>query len=146
MRALEIGKGVIRRQGKGVAILNFGTLLADALPVADTLNATVADMRFVKPLDHTLIEQLAADHKLLVTLEENAIAGGAGAGVSEYLNNQGITIPILHLGLPDEFIDHGKHSDLLRACELDSNSIQHAIEQRLKLLNIEHSMPESNIN
>ncbi len=134
MTALEIGKGIIRRQGSGVAILNFGTLLTSALAAANNLNATVADMRFVKPLDETLINQLASSHELLVTLEENAIAGGAGAGVSEYLNSQGITIPVLHLGLPDQFIDHGKHQDLLAACGLDSTGIKHSIEQRLQLL------------
>lgn len=134
MTALPIGKGVLRRQGKTVALLNFGTLLAAALPAADVLNATVADMRFVKPLDEELVEQLAQSHDLLVTLEENTVAGGAGAGVSEFLNQRGITIPILHLGLPDQFINQGKHDDLLAACGLDSTGIQTAIETRLKLI------------
>lgn len=134
MTALPIGKGVLRRQGKTVAILNFGTLLAAALPAADALNASVADMRFVKPLDEDLVEQLAQSHDLLVTLEENTVAGGAGAAVSEFLNQCGITMPVLHLGLPDQFINHGKHNDLLAACGLDSKGIQTAIEMRLKLI------------
>ncbi len=134
MTALPIGKGLIRRPGTGVAILNFGTLLGNALPAADALNATVADMRFVKPLDVALIEELAASHELLVTLEENAIAGGAGSAVIEHLNTQGIVIPVLQLGLPDIFVEHGKHKDMLATCGLDSHGIQAAIEQRLKLL------------
>ncbi|WP_339338638.1 1-deoxy-D-xylulose-5-phosphate synthase [uncultured Oceanicoccus sp.] len=135
MTAFEIGKGIIRRQGTDIAILNFGTLLANAIPAAEQLNATVADMRFVKPLDENLIDQLASTHSLIVTLEENAIAGGAGAGVSEYLSSQGINLPVLHLGLPDLFIDHGKHEDLLAACGLDSDGILDRIEQRLAILN-----------
>lgn len=134
MTQLEIGKGVLRRQGAGVAILNFGTLLHQALTAAETLNATVADMRFVKPLDETLIDKLAASHDLLVTLEENAVAGGAGAAVSEYLSQRSITVPVLHLGLPDQFIDHGKHRDLLAACGLNAEGITASIRNRLKLM------------
>lgn len=137
MAAVEIGKGVMRREGETVAIVNFGTLLADAMLAADKLNASVADMRFVKPLDLQLLDRLAASHSLLVTLEENAIAGGAGAGVSEYLHSQGISIPVLHLGLPDRFIDHGKHQDLLADCGLDSQGIYQAIAQRLGQLNLD---------
>lgn len=134
MTALPIGKGIMRRHGKQIAILNFGTLLTSALQAAEALNASVADMRFVKPLDHKLIEQLAQENQLLVTLEENTIAGGAGSAVSEYLNSIGIAMPVLHLGLPDCFIDHGKHSDLLQACGLGSAGIQQAIEQRMLLI------------
>jgi 1-deoxy-D-xylulose-5-phosphate synthase len=139
MTALAIGKGLVRRKGCGVAILSFGTLLHDALKAAETLNATVADMRFVKPLDNALIDQLATNHQLLVTLEENVIAGGAGAGVSEYLSSRGIIVATLHLGLPDQFIEHGHHQDLLAACGLDSTGIKRAIEQRLQLLKQNHS-------
>ena len=146
MTALEIGKGIIRRQGKGVVILNFGTLLADAMPAAEKLNATVADMRFVKPLDEQLVDELASSHDLIVTLEENTIAGGAGAGVSEYLSSQGINLPVLHLGLPDTFIDHGKHQDLLAACGLNSSGILHSIEQRLAILSQSLSARESKLN
>ncbi|WP_166268536.1 1-deoxy-D-xylulose-5-phosphate synthase [Marinobacter caseinilyticus] len=129
---LAIGKGRRIREGSSIAILNFGTLLTPALEVANRLDATVADMRFVKPLDEALIRELAAQHNLLVTLEENAIAGGAGSAVAEYLNAEGITQPILNLGLPDRFVDHGKHSELLAECGLDANGIQTSIEQRLE--------------
>jgi 1-deoxy-D-xylulose-5-phosphate synthase len=131
MSQLPIGKGVVKKQGNTIAILNFGTLLDQAETAAESLNATVADMRFVKPLDESLILELAGKHELLVTLEENTIAGGAGAGVSEFLNARGITMPILHLGLPDQFIDHGNHKDLLAACGLDHKGIQQTIELRL---------------
>ncbi|WP_101759078.1 1-deoxy-D-xylulose-5-phosphate synthase [Oceanicoccus sp. KOV_DT_Chl] len=134
MTALAIGKGIIRRKGANVAILNFGTLLDGALAAANQLNASVADMRFVKPLDHALIEKLASSHTLLVTLEENVVAGGAGAGVSEYLNAQGISVPIMHLGLPDQYIEHGSHQQQLAFCELDAEGIKRAIEQRLQHL------------
>jgi 1-deoxy-D-xylulose-5-phosphate synthase len=103
-------------------------------------------MRFVKPLDQQLIDQLAGSHDLIVTLEENAIAGGAGAGVSEYLSSQGVNLPVLHLGLPDTFIDHGKHQDLLAACGLNTSSILHSIEQRLAILNQTVSSRESKLN
>jgi 1-deoxy-D-xylulose-5-phosphate synthase len=133
MTALPIGKGIMRRQGKGVAILNFGTLMHNATEAADTLGASVADMRFVKPLDESLIIELADNHDLLVTLEENTVAGGAGAGVSEFLCSQGIVIPVLHLGLPDKLIDHSKHKEQLAACGLDSQGILRSIETRLNM-------------
>ena len=136
MTALPLGKGIVRRSGAQVAILNFGTTLTTAMTVAESLNATVADMRFVKPLDEELISQLAAEHQLLVSVEENAIAGGAGAAVSEYLAQQGIVMPVLHLGLPDLFIDHGSHSEQLAATGLDSAGMLQAIEQRLALLKL----------
>ncbi|MBN4055659.1 1-deoxy-D-xylulose-5-phosphate synthase [bacterium AH-315-K03] len=133
MTLYPIGKGIMRREGKSIAILNFGTLLDHALKAANQLNASVADMRFVKPLDETLIIELANKHDLLVTLEENTISGGAGASVSEYLNSQGITMPMLHLGLPDKLIDHAKHHEQLAACQLDDKGILQSIEKRLKL-------------
>jgi len=134
MAALPLGKGVMRREGAGVAILNFGTLLASALEVAETLNASVADMRFVKPIDGELIQDLASRHQLLVTLEENSISGGAGSAVSEFLAEQGIVMPVLHLGLPDYFVDHGNHSQQLESIGLDSATILATIEKRLALL------------
>ena len=136
MSALPLGKGVMRRSGSQVAILNFGTTLAAALTAADSLNASVADMRFVKPIDEQLIDQLAANHQLLVTVEENSIAGGAGAAVSEYLAQQGIVMPVLHLGLPDLFIDHSSHAEQLAATGLDTAGILQAIEQRLAMLKL----------
>ena len=136
MSALPLGKGVMRRSGSQVAILNFGTTLAAALTAADSLNASVADMRFVKPIDEQLIDQLAANHQLLVTVEENSIAGGAGSAVSEYLAQQGIVMPVLHLGLPDLFIDHSSHTEQLAATGLDTAGILQAIEQRLAILKL----------
>ena len=134
MVAIPLGQGVVRRQGANIAILNFGTLLESALIAAEPFNATVADMRFVKPLDHHLIEQLASSHDLLVTLEENAIAGGAGAGVSEYLAQCGITLPVLHLGIPDHYIEHGSHAQQLAQCGLDAAGIQQSIENHWQQL------------
>lgn len=134
MTALDIGKGIIRRQGEKVAILNFGTLMMNAIAAADDINATVADMRFVKPIDENLINKLASTHDLLVTLEENSIAGGAGAAVSEYLNNQGITLPIIHLGLPDRYIEHATHQAQLANCGLTSEGIKQSIVNHLKIL------------
>lgn len=134
MAELPLGKGVVRREGTRVAILNFGTLLPTALQVGDQLNATVADMRFVKPLDTELVSQLAADHDLLVTLEEGSVAGGAGSAVSEYLADQSIVMPILQLGLPDTFVDHGGHAQQLSRVGLDAKQIQSRITQRLEKL------------
>ena len=134
MTALPLGKGLMARKGAGVAILNFGTLLTTGLEVAETLNASVADMRFVKPIDEQLIRDLAGTHQLLVTLEENSTAGGAGSAVSEFLAEQGIVMPVLHLGLPDIFVDHGNHSQQLESIGLDAAAILAAIEKRLTLL------------
>lgn len=135
MSELPLGKGIVRREGTRVAILNFGTLLPTALQVGDQLNATVADMRFVKPLDKELVSQLATDHDLLVTLEEGSVAGGAGSAVSEYLADQSIVMPILQLGLPDTFVDHGSHAQQLSRVGLDAEQIQNRITQRLEKLN-----------
>lgn len=131
---LPIGKGRRVREGSSIAILNFGTLLTPALEAAEALGATVADMRFVKPLDEELIVALAEQHELLVTLEENAIAGGAGSAVTEFLNHREVQMPVLQLGLPDTFIDHGKHGELLHDCGLDADGIRAAIEGRMERL------------
>ncbi|WP_375183331.1 transketolase C-terminal domain-containing protein, partial [Marinobacter sp.] len=131
---LEIGKGRRIRDGKNVAILNFGTLLAPALEAAEALGATVADMRFVKPLDEELVLELAEQHDVLVTLEENAVAGGAGSAVTEFLNSRLVSMPVLQLGLPDTFMDHGKHGELLSECGLDAAGIEAAIRDRLEQL------------
>jgi len=132
--ALPIGKGRIVREGKQVAILCFGTLLANAQQVAEKLNASLCDMRFVKPLDEELIERMAKSHNVIVTLEENAIAGGAGSAVSEYLASQGYVMPILHLGLNDTFVDHANHTQQLVAQGLDAAGIETAIIKRVKML------------
>jgi 1-deoxy-D-xylulose-5-phosphate synthase len=124
---LPVGKGEIRREGKRIALLAFGSMLAPALEAAETFNATVANMRFVKPLDEALVRRLAKTHELLVTLEENAVAGGAGSGVAEFLAASGIQTRIVHLGLPDGFIEHGDHREQLADCGLDTPGIRRAI-------------------
>ena len=132
MRELPIGKGVMKRDGRSVAILNFGTLLPAAMEAAERLDASVADMRFVKPLDEELILQLADSHDLIVTLEENAIAGGAGSAVNEFLHSVSRSNPVLNLGLPDEFTDHGNHGAMLATCGLDGEGVYRAISARLQ--------------
>ena len=127
MTALEIGKGIVRRQGEKVAILNFGAMLGYSLDAAENLNATVADMRFVKPLDEALILELAATHDVLVTVEENAIAGGAGSGVIEFLMQQKCIKPVLTIGLPDRFIEQGTQAELHQMLELDGPGIEKQI-------------------
>ena len=131
---LTIGKARTIVKGAEIAILNFGTLLPAAVKAAKTLGASVYDMRWVKPLDTDLIEQIAKDYKLIVTLEENGIAGGAGSGVAEYLTQQGAQTPVLHLGLPDTFIDHGKREKILSTLGLNAKGIEHSITQRMNLL------------
>ena len=134
LQALEIGKGVIRRQGARVALLAFGVQLAEALKVGETLDATVVDMRFVKPLDEALVRQLAAEHELLVTLEENSIMGGAGSAVSEFLAREGTLKPLLHLGLPDRYVEHAKPGEMLAECGLDEAGVEAAVRKRLDSL------------
>jgi 1-deoxy-D-xylulose-5-phosphate synthase len=132
MQALPLGRGVVRRRGKGgVAILAFGTLLKPALEAAEDLDASVADMRFVKPLDADLVAEMAATHRLLVTIEESAIQGGAGSAVAECLSERAIVVPLLQLGLPDRFIDHGDQAQLLASAGLDKAGIMAAVRARL---------------
>ncbi|MCU8000950.1 1-deoxy-D-xylulose-5-phosphate synthase [Shewanella sp. SM95] len=123
MTALPIGKGVIKRIGKRIAILNFGTLLASALTAAESLDATVVDMRFVKPLDVDLVKEMALTHEVLVTVEENAIIGGAGAGVLEQLQKLKMPKAVLQIGLPDEFIKHGSPEEVIHDLQLDAEGI-----------------------
>lgn len=127
MTALEIGKGIIRRQGEKIAILSFGTMLEYTLEAAEKLNATVADMRFVKPLDEALILELAAKHDVLVTVEENAIAGGAGSGVIEFMMKSKCLKPVLNIGLPDRFVEQGTQQELHTALEIDAAGIEKQI-------------------
>jgi 1-deoxy-D-xylulose-5-phosphate synthase len=131
MGALPVGKGELRREGKRVAILAFGTMLAPALAAGEKLDATVANMRFIKPLDAELVLRLARDHELLVTVEENTVQGGAGSAVEESLQQQGVTIPLLQLGLPDRFIEQGEHSRMLADCGLDANGLISIIKSKL---------------
>lgn len=128
---LEIGKGVIRRQGEKVALLVFGVQLSEALQVAEQINATVVDMRFVKPLDEALVLELAGSHELLVTIEENAIMGGAGAAVGEFLASQALVKPLLHLGLPDIYVEHAKPAQMLAECGLDAAGIEASVTARM---------------
>jgi 1-deoxy-D-xylulose-5-phosphate synthase len=122
---------VIRREGSKTALLVFGVQLAEALKVADKLDATVVDMRFVKPLDEALVRDIASRHELLVTIEENAIMGGAGSAVSEFLAREDILRSVLHLGLPDVYVEHAKPAQMLSECGLDEAGIEAAIRQRL---------------
>ncbi len=130
LTTITIGTGEIKREGKGIAILAFGTMVAPSLTAGNELNATVANMRFVKPLDVELVRQLALTHDALVTVEEGAIMGGAGAAVAEALAAAGIVKPLLNLGLPDRFIDHGDVAQLLAQCGLDANGIAASIKKR----------------
>jgi 1-deoxy-D-xylulose-5-phosphate synthase len=131
MQLLPIGKGVVKRRGEKTAILSFGTRLQAALTAAEKINATVVDMRFVKPLDIELIREIATTHALLVTLEEHAVMGGAGSAVNEHLAQENIIIPILNLGIPDAFIEHGTPAEMLEECGLDAAGIEQAIRHRV---------------
>lgn len=133
MQALPAGRGEIRRKGEKIALLAFGSMLKPCLEAAEELNATVANMRFVKPLDDELVATLAKEHSLLVTVEENTTMGGAGGTVTESLANQNICVSILLLGLPDVFIDHGDPAQMLAACGLDKNGIIQSVRKRLSL-------------
>jgi 1-deoxy-D-xylulose-5-phosphate synthase len=127
---LPFGKGEVRRQGEKLAILAFGTLLAPALQAAEKLNATVLNMRWVKPLDVELLAQIAQSHERLVTVEEGCIMGGAGSAVAEALQTLQITRPVLHLGLPDVFIEHGDPAKLLALQGLNGAGIEASVRQR----------------
>ena len=134
LEPLPIGKGLLTRRGEKVAILCFGTLHQQASKAAEALNATVANMRFVKPLDTQLIAELSDSHELLVTVEENAVMGGAGSAVNEWLLAQGISLPVLNLGLPDIYVEHAKPAEMLAECGLDAAGIEAAIRARLDRL------------
>ncbi|HYL90166.1 MAG TPA: 1-deoxy-D-xylulose-5-phosphate synthase [Burkholderiales bacterium] len=131
LTTLPVGRGEVRRQGAHIAILAFGAMLKPALEVAEALDATVANMRFVKPLDMELVKRLAESHHLIVTVEEHQIMGGAGSAVCEALNAMNMERRVLLLGLPDRFIDHGDPARLLASVGLDAEGITKAIESRL---------------
>ena len=131
LTSIKIGKGEIRRQGKKIAILAFGSMLTPSLAAAEELDATVANMRFVKPLDVDLVMQLANSHDLIVTAEENTVMGGAGAAVIEALQTIRKNNNVLCLGLPDTFIEHGIHETMLAECGLDAKGIKASIEKQL---------------
>ncbi|QLG87210.1 1-deoxy-D-xylulose-5-phosphate synthase [Chitinibacter bivalviorum] len=139
MTLLPWGKGEIRRaateqEGKKVAILAFGTVLEPALQAAAELNATVANMRFIKPIDTELVLQLAATHDLIVTVEDNAIMGGAGSAVIEAMMAAGVCKPVLQLGLPDSYVEHGEQKQILADCGLDAAGIKGSIQLRLQTI------------
>jgi 1-deoxy-D-xylulose-5-phosphate synthase len=130
MTALPIGRSLVRREGRSqLAILNFGPLLPAALATADALDATVLDMRFVKPLDHEAVVRLAEKSRALVTLEENVVAGGAGSAVAELLAAAQLSLPHLMIGIPDRFVEHGTREDCLAMAGLDAASIRARISQ-----------------
>ncbi|MEK9133555.1 MAG: 1-deoxy-D-xylulose-5-phosphate synthase, partial [Pseudomonadota bacterium] len=124
---LPIGKAEVRREGKRIALLAFGSMLAPALEAGAAFNATVVNMRFVKPLDEELVRELARTHDLLVTVEENVVAGGAGSAVNECLMAAGLPTRVVNLGLPDRFIEHGDHREQLAQCGLDAAGIRRTI-------------------
>jgi 1-deoxy-D-xylulose-5-phosphate synthase len=132
MSLLPIGKAEIKRQGEGLAILAFGVMLAPALAIAEKINATVVNMRFVKPLDEALLLELAHSHECLATIEENTLAGGAGSAVNEFLIAQGCLPPMLNLGLPDRFVEQGSREECLSACGLDAAGVEASIHAFLE--------------
>ncbi|MBE0365421.1 1-deoxy-D-xylulose-5-phosphate synthase [Pseudoalteromonas ulvae UL12] len=131
MEKIAIGRANVIRKGKHIAILSFGTLLENAKSVAENLDATLVDMRFIKPIDQALLTELASDHTVFVTLEDNAIMGGAGSAVNEFVLNNQLAIQVLNLGIPDEFIKHGTQDEMHAEMGLDSNGLTQAIEQFL---------------
>ncbi len=138
LTALPIGKAEVRRRGRGVALLAFGTMLAPALAAGDALDATVVNMRFVKPLDVEALRELAVSHEALVTIEEHVVMGGAGSAVAEALAAEAIVLPLLQLGLPDRHVEHGDQAQLLRAEGLDADGIERSVRSRFDArLNVE---------
>ncbi|MDP1909190.1 MAG: transketolase C-terminal domain-containing protein, partial [Hyphomicrobium sp.] len=130
-QALPLGNPELPRQGKRIAILAFGSMLGPEFAAAEELDATLANMRFVKPLDEDLVRQLAREHELLVTVEEGAVMGGAGSAAAECLAAAGLTPLLLHLGLPDRFVDHGDTAVLLAEIGLDQAGLLAAIRSRI---------------
>jgi 1-deoxy-D-xylulose-5-phosphate synthase len=131
MTALPVGKGEVRRQGKDIAFLAFGSMVAPCLKAAEALDATVANMRFVKPLDVDLVRELSASHRMIVTVEENVVMGGAGSAVLEALATLGYDGKVVQLGLPDNFVEHGDPGGLLKECGLDSDGILGQVRARM---------------
>ena len=131
LASLPLGKGVVKRRGEKLAILNFGTLLTEAAAVAEALNATLVDMRFVKPMDEERVLEMAASHQALITLEEGAIKGGAGSGVNELLMAKRRPVPVLNIGLPDRFIPQGSQQEIQHDLMLDAEGIRQQIEDWL---------------
>ena len=131
MTALPIGKGEIKREGKKIAILAFGSMVADCEKIGEELDATVVNMRFVKPIDESLIIDMCANHDLVITVEENVIQGGAGAAVNEVIVSHGIAQRIANYGLPDRLLPHGSREDMLRDAGLDYDGILNFITEQI---------------
>jgi 1-deoxy-D-xylulose-5-phosphate synthase len=144
MQSLPLGRAETRRRGgSGLALLAFGTMVAPAAAVAEALDATLVNMRFVKPLDEALVAAIAADHRAIVTLEENVIAGGAGSAVLEFLQRIECGIPVLQVGVPDGFVEHGSREDNLAAAGLDGASVRTAIDRFWRKLAVPQALPAS---
>ena len=142
MQALPVGRGEIRRRGaSGLALLAFGTMVDAATLAADALDATLVNMRFVKPIDEALIAEIAASHRAIVTLEENAIAGGAGSAVLEVLQRMSSTLPVLQVGVPDGFVEHGTRDDNLVSAGLDAATVRATIERFWRGQGIARALP-----
>ena len=145
LKPLAVGKGEIRRDSRRrthrLGILAFGSMLHPALAAAEEIDATVANMRFVKPIDTELITYLARTHEALVTVEENVVAGGAGSAVAEVLAAEGFAVPMLHLGLPDEFVDHGDPALQLKHCGLDAGESRRRLLRALRALHGDAAVP-----
>jgi 1-deoxy-D-xylulose-5-phosphate synthase len=142
MHALPVGRAELRRQGSsGLALLAFGTMVDAAAATADALDATLVNMRFVKPLDEAIVGQVAAAHQAIVTLEENAIEGGAGSAVLECLQRIGSTVPVLQVGVPDGFVEHGSREDNLATAGLDAAGVRTAVERFWRGRGIARALP-----
>jgi 1-deoxy-D-xylulose-5-phosphate synthase len=131
---IPLGKAETLFQGSGIALLAFGSMVHTCRDLAARMDATLVNMRFVKPLDLDLIRNVAGSHDLIVTVEENAVSGGAGSAINEALASMGITIQVLNIGIPDQFIEHGSRKDCLKAAGLDEDGIAKQLSERLELL------------
>jgi 1-deoxy-D-xylulose-5-phosphate synthase len=143
LEALPLGKGEVLRQGQGIAILAFGSMVEATQKLAEKMNATLVNMRFIKPLDEALIEEMAAAHELLVTVEENAVAGGAGSGINEHLAASGILQHVLNIGLKDNYIEHGSREECLALAGLDESGIERQITDHLPRIGLKMPLREA---
>jgi 1-deoxy-D-xylulose-5-phosphate synthase len=137
MQALPVGRAELRRRGRRIAVLAFGVMLAPALEVAEKLDLTVVNMRFVKPLDEAMVLEMARSHELLVTIEENVVAGGAGSAVNECLAAHGVQVAIANCGLPDRLIQHGSREEMLSDAGLDAPGFEQFVRNRIASLDAE---------
>ncbi len=136
MTAIPIGRAKLLKEGGRIAILAFGSMVNQCVEAANELGATLVNMRFVKPLDADLVKSVSERHDLLVTVEENAVAGGAGSGINELLAASGIPCEVLNIGIPDKFIEHGARDDCLAMAGLDPRGIRDQIEKRLRTMGL----------